>query len=166
MTAVAKRAVFWLGLVAAITAFAIAHGLSEYRIARSARTYMVVDGVERDLTPEELVSSFLIGNTIQAVPIGAVAVGLLCWPLTFAARRFRSFPGISAYLVGIGVGTVVGGFLSFFVWVLLGGWGPPLLLPSVAAGAVLAPALVAASRGQQSPNLALRQTGHANKVSS
>jgi hypothetical protein len=144
---VAKRGVFWLGLVAAIATFAISNGLSEYRIARTARTYVVVNGVERDLTPGELVSSFLIGETIRAVPIGVVAAGLLCLPLTLAARVLESLPTAAAYLVGTGMGAGVGGMLSFFVWVLLGGWGPPLLLPSVAAGAVLAPALVAARRG-------------------
>jgi hypothetical protein len=153
----ARRAVFWVGLVAAIAAFAITSGASEYRIARSARTYVVVDGVERDLTPEELVSSFLIGDTIQAVPIGVVVVGLLCFPLILAAGCLRALPGAAAYLVGIGVGAVAGGVHSFFVWLLLGGWGPPFLLPSAAAGSVLALALLAASRVQAAPNPALQK---------
>lgn len=157
----AKRAVFWLGLVGAIAAFAVANGWSEYHIACSSRTYVVVNGAERDLTPDELVSSFLIGGTIRAIPIGVVAVGLMCLPLALATRGLRSFPGAVAYLLAVGVGAVVGGGLSFCVWVMFGGWGPPFLLPSGAAGALLAPALIAARRRRQMPNQALQQTGGA-----
>jgi hypothetical protein len=131
----AKSAVFWLGLVAAIAAFAIANGLSEYQLG-----------------PEQSVSRVLIGDTIRTVPTGAGVVGLLCWPLTLAARRLQSLPRAAAYQVGISVGAVAGGLLASCVRVILGDWPPPLLLPSAAAGAVLALALVAAGRRQQSSN--------------
>ena len=143
----AKRVVLWLGLLIAVATFAVANGWSEYQIARSARTYTVVNGVERDLTTNELVASFLIGDSIRAVPYGVVAVALLYWPLRRVARGLRPLPGSAAVPVGVVIGAAVGGFLSFVVWVLLGGWGPPLLLPSVASGAVLTAALVAAHRG-------------------
>jgi hypothetical protein len=133
-------------LVAAIAVFAITNGWSEYRIARSVRTSVVVNGVERDETPEELIVNFLIGDTVRAIPTGVVAVGLLCIPLTLVARLLRSVPRPVAHLEALAIGTVFGGFLSVLAWVLLGGWGPPFMLPSAAAGGVLCLAFVAASR--------------------
>jgi hypothetical protein len=142
-----KRVVLSItGLVGAAAAFAIADGIGEYQTARSARTYVVVNGVERDLTPEELVLHFLIGDTIRAIPFGALAAAMLSIPLFLAARALRSVPATAAYALGCIAGGLAGGALSFAVWVIFGGWGPPSLLPALAAGVVLAPALVGAWR--------------------
>ena len=145
-----RHAEFWMGLFFATSAFAVVHGLSEYQTARSVRTYVVVNGVEKDLTPDELVSDFLIDDTGRAFPFGFVASLLLCLPLSVATHGLRSFHATVAYWVAVGAGVVAGGLLSFVVWVTLGGWGPPALLPAMAAGAVLAPALTAAH--QRSPD--------------
>jgi hypothetical protein len=145
--AMTKGAVFFvIGLAAATAAFAVGNGINEYQIARSARTYVIVNGVERDLTPAELISSFLIGDTIRAIPFGAVAAGLLFVPLFFVARTFQSLPPAAAYAFGCATGGLAGGVLSFVVWMIFGGWGPPFLLPAIAAGAVLAPTLIGACR--------------------
>lgn len=106
----AKRVALWLGLLIAVAAFAIANGWSEYHVARSVRTYTIVNGVERDLTPDELMLSFLIGDSIRGVPIGVVAVALLYLPLRWVARGLRSLPGIAAVPAGVAIGAAVGGF--------------------------------------------------------
>jgi hypothetical protein len=141
----AKRAFLWLGLLTAVAAFAVANGWSDYQTARSVKTYIVVNGVERELTPSELVSSFLIGDSVRTVPIGVIAVTLLYLPLRRVARGLKFLPKLVAVPAGMMIGVAIGGFISFVVWVLLGGWGPPLLLPSVVAGAILTGVLVAYS---------------------
>src|SRR5258708_1927816 len=93
-----------VGLVGAAVVFALAHGYGEYQIARSARTYIVVNGLERDLTPQELVSIHLIGDALRAIPFGVLAAGLLWLPLVLVARRLGSVPAVAGYL-----GAVVAG---------------------------------------------------------
>lgn len=117
----ANRMAFWLGLVVAVMAFAIADGLSENQI----------------------------GDSIRAVPIGVGAVGLLYLPLTVVTRRWQSFRGVTSYLLGVGVGAAAGAFLSIIIWALIGGWGPPFFLPSIVAGAMLASSIIVKRRGRR-----------------
>jgi hypothetical protein len=133
-----------IGILGATLAFALANGISEYQTARSSRTYTIVDGVERDLTPEELRSSFLIGDTIRAVPFGLIAASVLWIPILFVARAFRSVPRVAAYFLGCSIGALAGITLSFVTWIIFGGWGPPFLAPAIACGIILAPLLVEA----------------------
>jgi hypothetical protein len=148
-----NRIVIWLGVVFAVATFAITHGWEEYQMARSGRSYTIVDGVERDLTPGELVSNILIGDSLLAVPFGIVAVAILYLPLWRVAVEFKRLSRLSASLLGLLIGGAAGGILSFVVWLLLGGWGPPFVGPSVSAGAVLIIALIAGTgrgKGSQS----------------
>src|SRR5262249_20249303 len=69
-----------LGVSLAVAAFAAVHGVSEYLIALSCRTSVVEGGVERDMTPEELVEVFLVGEALWAVPYGVVAGIVLYLP--------------------------------------------------------------------------------------
>ena len=142
----AKRVAVWLGLVAAVAAFAVANGWSAYRVARSAATNTVADGAERDLAPDHLVTSVLIRESVRVVPVGVMAVALLYPALWWVAGVLGSQPGVAEVLVAAIAGAGGGVFLSLAAWVLFGGWEPPFLLPSVAAGAVLTPTLVAARR--------------------
>jgi hypothetical protein len=143
-----KRVGLWLsGFMGAAALFAVAHGLNEYLMARSAQTHIGNDGVERHLTPEELLSTFLVGETLRAIPMGLMGAGLLCLPLFFVAGALRAASADAAYPIAVGIGAFIGGLLSFGVWLFFGGWGPPFLFPAVAAGELVAVTLVAARRG-------------------
>jgi hypothetical protein len=131
-----------MGFLGATLAFALANGISEYQTALSSRTYTIIDGVERDLTSEELRSSFLIGDTIRTLPFGLIVAGALSIPLFFVARSLRSVSRLAAYFFGGLIGAVAGIALSIVTWILFGGWGPPFLLPAMVCGIILAVAWV------------------------
>jgi hypothetical protein len=115
-------------------------------MARSTRTYIGSDGVERHVTPHELVSIFLVGETLRGIPVGFIGAGLLCFPLYFVAGALRAISASAAYPIAVATGAFTGGLLSFGVWLFFGGWGPPFLFPAIAAGEIMAVALVAARR--------------------
>jgi MFS family permease len=131
-----------IGVVVGTLAFALANGIIEYRTALGSRTYTIIDGVERDLTPDELVSGFLIGATVRAIPFGAIAAFVLGVPMLLVANALRSVPRFAAYLIAGFIGALAGGALSVLTWVVFGGWAPPFLIPAAACGSMLAPALV------------------------
>ena len=59
-----------IGFIVGMLAFALANGITEYQTARGSPTYWIIAGVERDFTPDELVSSFLIGDTVRGARVG------------------------------------------------------------------------------------------------
>jgi hypothetical protein len=160
----ARRVSFWaLGLLGAAALFAVANGVGEYLTARSSQTFWVVNGVEHELTPDELVHVHLVGDTLSAIPSGLVVACLLSLPLFALALGLRRLPAAAAYPAAVGLGALAGGALSVAAWLVLGGWGPPMLFPAVAAGAWEAAMLEAACRARALPNPSQQPTGRARR---
>lgn len=132
----------FMGVLGAVVAFSVIHGWAEYRILRTARVYEVVEGVERDLTQEELFFRAM-QDAVDSIPTGVFLVVVLCFPLTLTSRKLEGCPPALAQVAGTAIGILFGYLLSIGLWAIGGGWGPPFLYPSLTAGAFLGWTLVA-----------------------
>jgi len=137
-----------LGVTLGVVAFVIAAGIDEYSIvAHGVKTVDAHRG-ERPLTTQEIWE-----DTIRAakwsVPAAVLCCGVLfgiTWPFSLICR----LPWPLAPALAI-LGAIMGGALSIGAWAIVGGWGPAYLLPSLGAGAIIAPCAMVNNR--ERPNV-------------
>jgi hypothetical protein len=132
-------------LAGGTAAFAVVNGLTEVWTLQSPTLRIIENGIPRAANIRDSTNGFVFG-TLVSLPWGTTVTLVLAGLGFLVAKCFGHRSAGTKFLVAIALGPFVGASISMAVWIALGGWGPPFLIPAIVAGTIVFPAMTARER--------------------
>lgn len=148
-TARKRRLSIYFALIATlgVTVFALTNGIERYLSSKS----WTITIAGRPATPDERFQMNFVDEITHAAPLGVVATIVFILVYSWAGWLLRRSSLASGFVFGSIFGGIGGVVLSMVVYLCLGGWGPPFIIPSVACGVAIGGSIVTAVQWASHP---------------